>query len=57
MTSGAPVAILVNGPSSSGKTMLCRGLDYDASIRTDQQSTAESVDTIIAALHAATAAG
>jgi chloramphenicol 3-O phosphotransferase len=34
---------------------LCHGhgLDYDASIRTDQQSTAESVDTIIAALHAA----
>lgn len=29
------------------------GLDYDASIRTDQQTTAESVDAIIAALHAA----
>ncbi len=34
---------------------LCHGhgLDYDASIWTDQQTTAESVDTIIAALHAA----
>lgn len=34
---------------------LCHGhgLDYDASVRTDQQSTAESVDAIIAALHAA----
>ena len=33
------------------------GLDYDVRIRTDQQTTAESVDAIIAALHAATAAG
>ena len=33
---------------------LCHGhgLDYDVRIRTDQQSTAESVDAIIAALHA-----
>ena len=37
---------------------LCHGhgLDYDVRIRTDQQTTAESVDAIIAALHAATAA-
>jgi chloramphenicol 3-O phosphotransferase len=33
------------------------GLNYDASVQTDQQTTAESVDAIIAALHAATAAG
>ena len=38
---------------------LCHGhgLDYDVRIRTDEQTTAESVDAIIAALHAATAAG
>jgi chloramphenicol 3-O-phosphotransferase len=38
---------------------LCHGhgLDYDVRIRTDQQTTAESVDAIIAALQAATAAG
>jgi chloramphenicol 3-O phosphotransferase len=37
---------------------LCHGhgLEYDVRIRTDQQTTAESVDAIIAALHAATAA-
>jgi chloramphenicol 3-O-phosphotransferase len=29
------------------------GLDYDVTVRTDEQSTAESVDTIIAALRAA----
>ena len=33
------------------------GLDYDVRIRTDQQTTAESVDAIIAALQAAKAAG
>jgi chloramphenicol 3-O phosphotransferase len=33
------------------------GLDYDVRIRTDQQTIAESVDAIIAALQAATAAG
>jgi len=31
-------------------------LDYDVRVRTDQQTTAESVDAIIAALHAAKAA-
>jgi chloramphenicol 3-O phosphotransferase len=38
---------------------LCHGhgLDYDVRIRTDEQTTAESVDAIIAALQAATAAG
>ena len=38
---------------------LCHGhgLEYDVRIRTDQQTTAESVDAIIAALQAATAAG
>ena len=38
---------------------LCHGhgLDYDVRIRTDQQTTAESVDAIIAALRAAIAAG
>jgi chloramphenicol 3-O phosphotransferase len=37
---------------------LCHGhgLEYDVRIRTDQQTTAESVDAIIAVLHAATAA-
>lgn len=33
------------------------GLEYDVRIRTDQQTTAESVDAIIDALQAATAAG
>jgi chloramphenicol 3-O phosphotransferase len=38
---------------------LCHGhgLDYDVRVRTDQHSSAESVDAIIAALHAATLLG
>jgi hypothetical protein len=38
---------------------LCHGhgLDYDSRVRTDQQTTAESVDAIIAALHAANLLG
>jgi len=38
---------------------LCHGhgLDYDVHVRTDQHTTAESVDAIIAALHAANLLG
>jgi hypothetical protein len=38
---------------------LCHGhgLDYDHCVRTDHQTTAESVDAIIAALHAANLLG
>lgn len=40
MSSGAPVAILVNGPSSSGKSTLCRALQERLSVLADGDPTA-----------------
>jgi chloramphenicol 3-O phosphotransferase len=40
VSSGAPVAILVNGPSSSGKSTLCRALQERLSVLADGDPTA-----------------
>jgi hypothetical protein len=43
--------VTMSGPGAG------HGVDYDVRVRTDQQTTAESVDAIIAALHAANLLG